>query len=1260
MRRLMILVLVVLAGSCVRRVEPPTAMLERASAKVGSGSAESDALALAGFHALLVKASADEARARFEAALKTKPSEPWALYGLLVLSQRDAEPQRTLELALDLCERAPRHPLAVAAARVALDLASTAEGLDSRLRTRVPDVLTHGASGDVAHLLRAALVNAQNVKHSEQTQVLSDMGMVTVAALVGPWSAWHLLDLTTPTKAELKGQLDALGVGPWGPLAPRTLTFADGRFALSGEPAAGDVYLLAVDAEVPERTTWVLRTVTSMDHVALVDGTTVLSRLTTGQPASTLTAQAMVLGAGTHRVMIRMARHGQSGHLTVALQRADGRPARVRFTAAAGTPKSWDGVHTTGADQLFPTATSLYDALVDESGELLARFVAARDGLGRDHDGAARLLEGLVSDEAPRPPSATPAGFPSAALSAVRAELALRDPHVPARVARGRAQRELDTALELDPKYLAALLMSAQLALDDGRPLAALELTARARAVTRPTAPLASLEAHAQLALGLDANAVASAAEALSLLPGHCGALGLQFDVARRRDAVAEADALLARTETCPGFEVRSAEHWRARGLLEQARQRYASLLEQDQTQAQAGVSLAGVLAALRHFDEAIAVLERQRALWPRNTQVLKALGDIHEQAGHAQEALAVREAALALDGADLALRRAVVRAKTGGEVLAQDAISTEEALQTWDAAPGTEEATSTYVLDAAAIEGFADGSMVDRIHVIQKALDQQGVQDVAEVQLPPDAVVLKLRTLKADGRSLEPEAIEGKETVSLPGVQVGDFVEYEFLLAHPSRGPGQPGFTASNFYFQIARQPNSRSTYVVRAPKGSGLTVDAHHVQAPKVAVEGTQEVFRHEERRVPPYIPEPDGPPSGNEWLPFVSVGTGERGHEGILKSYADAFLDRGAVTWEVAAFARKAAAGATGRAAIEKVYTRVMDALAERDAGLSMSAAASVAQDRGSRTWLLFAALRALGFDARLAAVRTFAADPAPYVFPTEGLFNYVCLVVTLPEGPLWLDPVVRHAPFGELPDLALGGREAWLLPEPGRPAVSLKTPPRSSKVDKTVTLTMTLGADGVLSGDGVETYSGFDAAQLREGLDGMSPEQRDQALQSGLSRYYGGADLSSVAVDAKRECGGQVTISYHFVARRFARTEGTSLIAGPLTFPHLLGRRFVGTPSRTTPLFIASTEAAAVSATVKLPPGFTLTQPMSDVKVNTANGRFARSERQTGDVLVVTEDFRLDQARISPKDYADFAQFAGEVDLVQQRDLLFVPR
>lgn len=1257
MRQLRVVSLLVIAlSACVHRVAPPTEALEDAARRAGPG-ANAEVLSLAAFHALLMEGDAAKAQTLFDDAVAKDPAQPFALTGQVLLAQRLALPQKALVAALDLVERAPAHPLAPVAARVVLDLSGLSKSTSQLVRERAPVLLAKAQQPDTAHLLRSALANAWldlgDLGH--HAAVLADMGVPTSGTLVGPFSPWHLLATGDATPPEKDGSLDALAPGPFGPLTPRVLRFADGRLSLAGEPPSGDVYLYAVDVTVPERGRYVLRTVTSMDHVALLDGAVVFSRLTSKRPASTLTTRIVKLDAGTHRLMLRMARENQAGNLTVALHRVDGKPAGLTFAPAKGAAPQWSGVRVDDdRDGLYTTAESVRAALEDDAGDALARFLAARDALGRDRDGARGLLAAL------------PATVDGPAVAVLRADVFLQDRTVPSRVSRGRATRELEAALVKDPGFVAAKMVTAQLALDDGRQLDALEQAKVARAAHSPAgAPVLQLIARIELALGLDAAAAATARDADAALPGFCDAVLLQYDLARRRDAVAEGDALLEKTAHCTGFLARAAEHLRSRGQLDGAIAQWEALLARDEGQVPVATSLIGLYLAQRRFDDAVALLQRLRVQWPRNAQLPKTLGDVLELAGRKDDARAAREAALALDGADLPLRRALEREKTGKELLAAYAISTEEALKSYEAAPGSEDATSSFVLDAAAIQAFPDGTMVDRVHIIQKALDQQGVQDVAEVEIPQGATVLTLRTLKPDGRALEPENIDGKDGMSLPGVQVGDLVEYEYLLAHPTRGPAQPGFTASAFYFQVARQPNSRSSYVVIAPKGSGMEVDAHNVKAPKPQLEGELEVLRHEERRVPPYIPEPLGPPSANEWLPFVSVGAGQRGNDGVVLSYADAFLERGLITWEVEDFARQAVKDLKppyGLDAVRAVYAAVQHKLSGRDAGLGVSAAASVSQDRGSRVWLLEAALDALGLDARLVAVRAFTADPAPYVFPNESLLPYICLRVTLSDGQVvWLDPLVRFAPFGELPEFALGGLEAYVLPEAGRPMEKTKTPERTERPGKSVTLELTLNEQGELSGRGVETYTGFEAAQLAEALESLSVDQRDQALQSALSRYFGGADLSKLAVKLEREVGAPVTVSYEFIARRFARPEGDRrLIASSLTYPLMVGRRFLAVPSRVTPLFLDSSEATVTKATLTLPPGWALSGPVAEVKLSGPSGSYVRREVQQGTTVVVDEDFRLTQSRVPTKQYEAFVQFAGEVDLVQQRDLLFEKR
>lgn len=1232
-------------SGCPHRVPAGTALLEQAAA---DGNRSPRSAALAGFHAYLVKGTADAAAQRFEEALQRDPGEPYALAGKMLLGRRSGHPERALAFALDLCERAPRHALAASGARLVLDLAGISVPMDDEILRRADRALAAGLDADAAQLLRASVAHIHGIRGDEalQQRTHDEMGVPDQYTVWGPFSAFHWLELEAPIPPEKDGALDGPFQGPYGKLEPRRFQFEDRRFDLDGDPDEGDVYLAAVDVEVKTGAVHLVQVASTSSYQVFLDGERLLERRGFARALPRLLEAAVELEPGRHRLLVKLSRAGGSS-FSLSLPRADGKPAGLQFLEAKGRPARWGVVKRASHDRALPSAESLVAALSSEAGPALSRYLAIRDGMGRDRDGAKALMLALEQE------------ISGPALTSLRADLALGDYTIPQKVARGRATRDLEVTAEKDPGDVGALLVRALVALDDGRGVEAAQLVKQAKAAGPPGYPVFIAEARVNLALGVEAQAEQGALAALKAQPGLCEALGLRYDLARRRDAVTLADDLVKAMDRCPGGRSRSAEHARMRGDLATTAKLYEQLAKRDPAQIGIAVALANLQVSLRRFQEADALLRALHRQWPRTPSVLKRLADVNELWGRPKEALELRERALALDGSDLSLRRSVTRARQGSEPLQEQAIDGKTAIAAYAAAPGQEDTPHAYVLDAAAIRAYPDGSMVDRIHIIQKALDQSGVPQIAEVTIPAGAQVLALRTIKADGTVLEPEGIEGKEAVSLPGVQVGDFVEYEYLQAHRARGPIQPGFTASNFYFRIANAPNNWSTYTVLAPKGSGMGVDPHNLQLPKdpIRVQGDQEVFFHEERRVTPYVPEPGGPPSATEFIPFVSVGAGAQGNQGLVAAYGDAITDRSQLTVELEAFARASAAGKKGTEAVRAIHAAVMERLSGRDAGLTQTAASSLAQNRGSRLWVMKASLEALGIPTRVAAIRTFAADPAEYRYPTETLLPYVALYAEPPgEAPLWLDTVVRYGPFGQLPEQAAGGREAWLFPEPGRPARALKTPAQPRRPPKRVELRLQLGADGVLSGSGDETYSGREAALLTDTLEQLSPDQRDQGIQRALSRYFGGAELSGLRVDLKREVGAQAVIHYEFRSPRFGRLEGDKkMTIPPLTFPAQLGRRFLQLGARRTPLFIDTTELTTTHVEVKLPAGFVAQDLIGKLEQETRYGAYSRAEKQAGDLLTVDETYRVDMARIPTAEYDELARFAGEVDLVQSRDL-----
>ncbi len=528
----------------------------------------------------------------------------------------------------------------------------------------------------------------------------------------------------------------------------------------------------------------------------------------------------------------------------------------------------------------------------------------------------------------------------------------------------------------------------------------------------------------------------------------------------------------------------------------------------------------------------------------------------------------------------------------------------------------------------------------------------------LAEVHVPAGAEVLSLRTLKKDGRVLEPEPIGGKDSASLPGVEVGDVVEYEYLTSTGARGAATPGFAAPKFYFRIADGQLFRSVYDVRAPKGLGLEVDPHRVApaGPRngVTEAGGMERVHFEARDVPTFVREPSGPPL-EEVLPFAQVGAGA-GLDEAMASIGDFLLEKSRPTAEVAAFARAAAHGLTGAAAAAAVYAKVMEEVKGAEGPLTTRAAATLAQGRGSRLMLLKSALKALGIASRIALVRPFTADPSPYRFALADLYGYAALQILLPGGPVLAAPALRFAPFGRISPQA-EGMSAVLLPEVGERTQRFIAPGSGAAEGKEVSLRLGLSADGTLSGEGEEKYQGLEAAYLKAGLERLSQDQRRQAIEAAIARTFDSAALSNFSIDEKDEPGAPVAIRYQFKAPGFARAEGERLLASNGLYPANLARRFLALFERKTPLLVPGPEKLQLVAQIALPEGMALAGAPLAVRLDTPFGRYERSEQKEPGKLVLQEQLEVKMARIAPDEYGAFGDFVSSVDKAQAREWVF---
>jgi len=251
---------------------------------------------------------------------------------------------------------------------------------------------------------------------------------------------------------------------------------------------------------------------------------------------------------------------------------------------------------------------------------------------------------------------------------------------------------------------------------------------------------------------------------------------------------------------------------------------------------------------------------------------------------------------------------------------------------------------------------------------------------------------------------------------------------------------------------------------------------------------------------------------------------------------------------------------------------------------------------------------------------------------------------------------LSPGIRFAPFGQLAPQAQG-QDAVVLPEIGEKLRRFTTPGDRESDGKRVQLSLSLAADGTLSGKGEEVYQGLESAFLKGGLEKMTKEQRKQAIESAVARTFENGTLSDFSIEEKEESGTPVVVRFSFSAPGFARADGNRLVISRGIYPSSLARRFLHQFERKTPLLVGAPEKLDLTMELSLPAGTTLVGAPQTARAQTPFGRYERTETAALGRFAVHETVSLGMARIPPEQYHAFGEFLIAADQAETRELVF---
>lgn len=1062
--------------------------------------------------------------------------------------------------------------------------------------------------------------------------VTAQLGCATQVGIAGPFGSGVTRDLRTSWPAEASGPWPAtFAADPTRGTTPKRLKTDRARCTVgSATQTADGVFYAQTFFETREPRT-VLVSVQGA-HEVWVDDVPILRRDLRQFGVWQRFGANAVLSPGRHRVLARIA----SDQTAIRLLHPDG--------TSLGAITDDDGSKPYGLEppRLGPNPNPLEHVVATgPSGspfrDLAHAYLAHVDGLD---DVASWLIEPHIKTG-----SAGPVMLEFAALFA-RGDAAFGEE---GRRANEKALHE--RAVRRDPNLWYS---QAWLALDEGerqQPLVALDPLQKlaARFPNQPELSEQLVRLYARL--GYDAERLQIARKLGAQFPDDVGTQKLLFETVSALGSGAEADDAAARVAKLDPDSELGLEQALVRLDFKAALAELERLKKRKPNRKDIATRIASVLLASGDPRAAIDELAKAVKKNPDDPDLRLRLADRAYASGDKEALRRALAESIASGSKALALRDAVelLEGRTALEPYRQTGKKVIAEFTAWEKAGHKMDGSAARVLDYSALWIHPDGSSEMLEHEILKVQTQEAIGREAE-QSPPGGLVLALRVIKADGSTLEPMPVQGKATLTMPHLEVGDFIEIEHITRTPSESRGLR-YNGPTWFFREADKGYWRSEFITLAPSSRKLLIETRGaVPAPIVTVHGSITERRWLVKESPPAPEEPNSPPP-QEFLPSVRLGWGIS-LESTVAGFARVVSDE---TVRDPRFTRRAEDIVRGipKAHVEeralRLYREVLNKIQD---GQETDGRRVLNGGSGSRQAAFTFLLRQLGIEYDYALVQNKLAAPSVSALSEVDGWNAVALRVHGEKGPRWLTVRDRFAPFGYLP-AELRGQPAIVLTE-GLPRT---TTPAGGMIDELVVEGRAeLARDGSAKMELREHFQGKLAISMRNVIDKVPEAQLPDFVETRLvGSNIPGFRVREVKVEKKDDLDAPVTLLIRGDVSELAKRVGQSLIVKPI-FPLRLSE-FAELAERQTTLLLASASRLEVKFLIVAADGLRLPASLPQSREAFGDAFVQVSDRTAGQTLTLSRMANVPAARIAAGEpYRRFASFARNGDAIFEREIV----
>ncbi|HEX4447422.1 MAG TPA: tetratricopeptide repeat protein [Polyangiaceae bacterium] len=971
-----------------------------------------------------------------------------------------------------------------------------------------------------------------------------------------------------------------------------------------------------------------------------VDGVPVLSRGPQEWGSWQRFGSHVAVSDGRHRVIARTLNPATS----VRLLNADGTPAGLASDGDPGPPTTVDPARVLDdPNPIEPYVRSAAGGDASFAADPVASALAAYGAHVDQMDDVASTLIGPIVDGDDAAPMALEMASAFVASDAAYPE--------DARAPRARALRA--RALAKDGLLWRARLMTIVDDAEQRGPAEAVE-PLRALAEKVPAEP----EMLEQLALlygrlGWHGDRMRALADLAQRFPDDVGALHAYLEALEEDGPAAEADRVAARIKKLdPDAEV-DLDRSLARHDYPAAIAELNRLKTRRPDRKETAARIADVLARSGDPSAAAAELEKALAKHPRDVAARFRLADLAYAKGDRGSLRRALAAALQAGAGTDELRAAidVVEGATDLEPYRKDGRAVIREYQAWEKAGHHMDGTAARVLDYSAVWVHDDGSSEMLEHEIQKLQSQEAINAESETE-PPSGLVLRLRVIKPDGKVLEPEPVQGKPTLTLPHLEVGDFIELEHITAQAGDGAHGKEYHGPLWFFREADKGYWQSEFVVVTPANRALQVEARGaVPPPQVKPLGTFVERRWRVDLSPPAEVEPESPPV-TEFLPSVRVGWGTS-LDGTLGRLVDLASDETPLDPRLRAKAQEIVHGVAARSTDERarlVYRWVLDHVQESKDTHENDGRRVVTGGSGSRQAAFRYLLRLLGIDCELALAKNGLAAPALGKMSEVEQYDALVLRVTTDKGVRWLTVHDKFAPFGYT-SAELRDQPAVVLVE-GTPRDVVRAPGAVDRV--AYEGHAEVRDDGSATFDLALTFEGNRAIAWRNAFDQIPQAKIDDFVEREVVQpSFDGGHVREMKVDSTA-LDQPLVMHLKVEVPQFAKAVVGGLSLRPPFLPNLA--QLAALPSRHTPILRRGAWHADVRVRVTVPDSFKVPADMTRGQEHSGDARVTVRDAVSAHTIDFDREIDVPAGRVQPGDeYATWQKFVRDADTLLSHDV-----